>query len=93
VMTLLAVGSGLIRPANLGLISIISSKKEQGMVMGITQSLSSLGRVVGPPMGGWLYQTYNPASPFVVSAGLSFVCFLLLVSITGAIKKMVPKKV
>lgn len=78
-MTLLALGQGLSRPANLGLISILSGDHEQGKVMGVTQGVSSLGRIVGPPLGGYFYQTYGASSPFYISGLLMIVSVVLLV--------------
>jgi MFS transporter, DHA1 family, tetracycline resistance protein len=68
-MTLLAVANGIMRPPNIGMISLLTSPSEQGAVLGVTNSLASLGRILGPMIGGWFYQQYGPASPFM-SAGV-----------------------
>ena len=52
----LAVGHGLmVAPLN-GLVSRSASQKLQGRVLGLMQSMASLGRVAGPILGGWLFQ-------------------------------------
>jgi MFS family permease len=68
-MTMLALGNGMMRPPNLGIISLVTPDSEQGMSMGVTNSLASLGRIVGPAIGGVLYEAVGPTAPFS-SAGL-----------------------
>ncbi len=68
-MTILAVANGIMRPPNIGMISLLTSPQEQGAVLGVTNSLASLGRILGPMVGGWFYQRFGPSSPFV-SAGV-----------------------
>lgn len=54
-VTLLAVGNGLTNPSINGAISLMSGKEVQGNNLGVSQSLASLARVLGPPAGGYLY--------------------------------------
>jgi DHA1 family tetracycline resistance protein-like MFS transporter len=76
-LTLLAVGNGMTTPTLLALISKSARRHEQGSVLGINQSASSLARVFGPSWGDWAYQYFGHGSPFftggivmaVVSAG------------------------
>jgi DHA1 family tetracycline resistance protein-like MFS transporter len=70
-MTVLAVGNGMMRPPNLGLISLASPASEQGAVLGVTNSLSSLGRILGPAAGGWLYEHVSKGAPFWLAAVLA----------------------
>lgn len=62
-MTLIALGIGHANPSLTGAISLLSSDQEQGSSLGVTQSLSSLGRILGPATGGFLY-SYNTGGPF-----------------------------
>jgi MFS family permease len=71
VMTFLAVGNGLMRPPNLGMISLLTPAGEQGAAMGVTNSVASLGRIIGPVFGGWLYQELGSGAPFVLSGILA----------------------
>lgn len=82
-MTLLSLGNGLINPSILGGISLLASSAEQGETMGTTQSLSSLGRILGPVFGGWLFQHLHLTAPFW-TAGLLAACGLVLVLALGA---------
>lgn len=78
-MTLLALGNGLMRPPNLGMISLMTPADEQGITMGVTQSLASLGRIIGPLLGGYLYQHVSQAAPFFAAATVSLLALTLVV--------------
>ncbi len=85
-MTILALGNGVSRPTNLGLISVFTSSEEQGEVMGVSQSLSALGRILGPPLGGWLYGSLSPSSPFLFSGVLALIGSVVLIRIFGRLR-------
>lgn len=86
-MTLLSLGNGLSNPSILGSISLLSDNKEQGAVMGVTQSMASLGRILGPALGGALYGAVAITAPFWVSGLLAF----LALTIALAIYKLIPE--
>lgn len=69
-VTFLGLGVGLVNPSVNGSISLLSAKTEQGEVMGVTQGLSALSRVIGPLIGGWCYKELGMHSPFFLSAAL-----------------------
>jgi DHA1 family tetracycline resistance protein-like MFS transporter len=77
-MTLLSLGNGLSNPSILGSVSLLSESTEQGATLGVTQSMSSLGRIIGPAIGGALYSSLNIAAPFWTS-GILGLCALLTV--------------
>lgn len=52
----LGAGSGVIRPAVTSLISRTAGKREQGVVLGLTQSLTSISQIIAPLMAGSLIQ-------------------------------------
>lgn len=77
---IIAIGQGLTTPSLQGLISRSASAREQGAVLGASQSLSALARAVGPATGGLLLSRIGTGAPFFTSAallagavGLSFV--------------------
>ena len=47
---------GLVRPTLTSLITQSASPQEQGVVLGLTQSLTSAAMIVAPPAGGFLIQ-------------------------------------
>ncbi|RYZ75966.1 MAG: MFS transporter, partial [Proteobacteria bacterium] len=77
-MTLLALGTSFTNPATMGSISLLAPAAEQGITMGVAQSLASLGRIVGPALGGLLYESLDIRSPFITSGFLAL-CGLCLV--------------
>lgn len=86
-MTLLSLGNGLSNPSTLGSISLLAGSTEQGAVMGVTQSMASLGRILGPAMGGALYGSVAITAPFWASGLLALVAFLIVISIY----KLIPE--
>ncbi len=79
----LTVGFGLLTPSLSALLSRITSHDAQGTVMGLYQSVNSLGRVVGPALGGFFFaaQTmgmHGPSAPFVAACAMLVPAMLLL---------------
>ncbi len=66
----LPVGFGLNNPSLFSLISRASPVEEQGSYLGLNQSVSSLGRMVGPLTAGFAFGHFGPESPFVFGAVL-----------------------
>ncbi|MBI4397591.1 MAG: MFS transporter [Candidatus Omnitrophica bacterium] len=65
-LTLMALGWSLILPTLSSMISKEAEPHEIGATMGISQSMGSLGRVLGPVWGGWLYGLAHRL-PFLVT--------------------------
>lgn len=76
-MTLLSLGNGLSNPSILGSISLLTDTKEQGESLGVTQSMASLGRILGPAIGGALYQSIAITAPFWTSGLLALAALTL----------------
>lgn len=62
---LLAIGTGILQPTILGLVSKEASADSQGRVLGLNQSLASLARVLGPLWGGLAYEFIGFQFPFL----------------------------
>ncbi|MBI1748946.1 MAG: MFS transporter [Acidobacteria bacterium] len=69
VLGVLSCGYGLDNPSITSLISRCSRKDEQGKVLGVAQSFSSMGRILGPAWSGLAAQHFGLTSPFI-SGGL-----------------------
>ena len=63
----MACGTGIYNPSNTALLSKSVGAREQGLVLGLNQSLAALGRVIGPAIAGVLYEV-KPTMPFWVGA-------------------------
>jgi len=75
VTTPLAIGSALNSATLPALLTFHSPGRQRGEVLGLSHSMASLGRIVGPLLGGWLYDV-RLTLPFELGAGL---CVLALV--------------
>jgi MFS family permease len=69
-VTFLGLGNGFTNPSLNGSVSLLSGKEVQGNNLGVSQSLSSIARIVGPPTGGALYQHFGSSSPFFAAASI-----------------------
>ncbi|MBF0402249.1 MAG: MFS transporter [Magnetococcales bacterium] len=69
-LALIAAGSGLVHPSLSSLVSLNSSAEQQGFVLGMFQSMSALGRGVGPVLGGLGYATWTGTTFLLIAAGL-----------------------
>jgi multidrug resistance protein len=78
---LLAMGMGFNNPSLSSMVSKLSHEDDQGGTLGLASSLSSLGRVVGPAWGGYMYDAFGMTTPYLSAAGLMFVA--CLVSLVG----------
>jgi MFS family permease len=54
VATLAAFGQGVLRPTLTSLITQNAGRHEQGIVLGLSQSLMSIAQITAPPLGGFL---------------------------------------
>jgi MFS transporter, DHA1 family, tetracycline resistance protein len=64
----LSMGTGLSNPVIPSLITQESNPREHGTILGISQSFSSLGRVLGPSWGGLVYDRLGHQWPFFTAA-------------------------
>ena len=78
-MCVIASGFSTINPALSGMTSMAASGNSQGAALGLMQSASSLGRVIGPAAAGVVYDVYGPSAPFYSAAGI------LLITIAGTV--------
>ena len=74
---LLAMGMGFNNPSLSSLVSKLSHEDDQGGILGLASSVASLGRVVGPAWGGYMYDAFGMTTPYLSASGLMFVAFLV----------------
>lgn len=70
VFALMAIGQGVASPSISGLISRSADASRQGLILGSAQSAGALARVIGPAVGGVLFQRASYAAPFWVAAAV-----------------------
>lgn len=81
-MTILAVGNGCVRPPIVGLASVMADEEQQGYVLGVMASMGSIGRIVGPVAGGWLFDNISQGAPFFSSGimgAVGVVIYLMII--------------
>ncbi len=69
-LSAVAFGQGIASPLLSSLLSKASQGEERGQVLGVSQSLGSLARILGPLWGGLLFDHAGPAGPYVTVAAL-----------------------
>jgi MFS family permease len=75
--TLASFGTGVLRPALTSLITQHAGREEQGIVLGLTQSLMSVAQIVAPVIGGFLIDRELLTTWAVTGAALSFAGVLI----------------
>ncbi len=91
----LAVGMGFNNPSLSSMVSRLADPDDQGGILGLASSLSSLGRVVGPAWGGYLYDAYGMRTPYLSAAILMLIAFGMSyvgLSAAGAISHAPPPR-
>ena len=76
-MSLIAFGLGFFLPTISTLIVNIVSEDRRGWVLGVNQSVSSLSRIIGPAIAGFLFEFYGKNSPYVFGS-IILILFLLI---------------
>ena len=72
-----SVGNSFLRPSLSTLVSKTSGEGGKGGSMGLMQSFDSFGRIVGPILGGWVYEI-NMDYTFMLGGGLLLATLLMV---------------
>ncbi|MEI2719755.1 MAG: MFS transporter [Gemmatimonadales bacterium] len=80
-LALLGAGFGMAGPAMIGLASRRAAATVQGRTLGVTQSASSLARIVGPIVAGATMQAASAEGAFRLSAAMAAGALLLAASL------------
>jgi MFS family permease len=73
-LTIFGIGNGFIRPSVSSLVTKTSTTGH-GSTTGVLSSFDSLGRVIGPPLGGWLF-SISIGLPYLSGITLSVIAFV-----------------
>ncbi|RWR11104.1 MFS transporter [Siminovitchia fortis] len=74
-LTIFGIGNGVIRPSVSALLTKTSAAGH-GSTTGLLSSFDSLGRIIGPPLGGWLF-SISIGFPYISGLIISIFTFLL----------------
>jgi len=83
------VGAGIAQPCASALLTFHAPDVARGRIIGINQSAMSLGNIIGPLVGGFVYDL-NPAWPPMVSMGVLFLMWLVALGLTQPEKPTGP---
>ena len=75
-----AIGTSLVAPINLSMISLYSYKQQQGQILGLSQSVNSFARIMGPFSGSILYGM-NFHAPYIVAGILTIAGAVIALSL------------
>lgn len=68
VIVLFSIGGGMTRPMIITSITNYSRVSDRGKLMGVTDSLASVSQIIGPLIGGFVIEHYNPGYIGFISA-------------------------
>ena len=80
---ILTLGNGIASPVLTSLVSQYAPENERGELLGIYQSTQSLGRIVGPNLGGFLFGAVASGAPFVAGGVIMLGAFALAFQLRG----------
>jgi MFS family permease len=66
----LGVGGGMATPSLNSLVGAQATFDDRGVVMGVNQSASALGRVLGPAVSGFIFDGLGHPAPFAIGAAI-----------------------
>ncbi len=84
VAVLYALGAGTLFPALATLVSRATDRSSQGSILGGSQVVGGLGRVVGPLWAGMLFQSVGITTPFMTGGVLVFAALLVALRIPAS---------
>ncbi|NTU69077.1 MAG: MFS transporter [Chlorobiaceae bacterium] len=76
ILLFFAIGTSLVNPLNISMISLYSYKQKQGQIMGFAQAVNALARILGPFSGSILYGI-DHRFPYILAGALTIVGTLI----------------
>ncbi|MFC4798890.1 MFS transporter [Neobacillus sp. GCM10023253] len=83
-LTIFGLGNGVIRPSVSSLLTKTSSAGH-GSSTGLLSSFDSLGRIIGPPLGGWLF-SLAIGLPYISGAIITILAFFMFLFFRPRVK-------
>jgi MFS transporter, DHA1 family, tetracycline resistance protein len=75
-----SIGTSLVNPLNISMISLYSYKQKQGQIMGFAQSVNALARILGPFSGSILYGI-DHRFPYILAGALTVIGTVISLSL------------
>jgi DHA1 family tetracycline resistance protein-like MFS transporter len=85
-LAMTATGVGMFNPAYQTMVAATTSDADRGMVNGLTQGGSAVGRIIGPAVSGLIFQSLGPAMPFLIGSVMMIFAFALAISAGRQVK-------
>lgn len=86
-ITFTAGGGALATTSMTSLVSRQASEHERGLVLGVYNSGAWMGRFLGPPMSGLLFQTIAVQAPLYGAAMIMAVCFIAVAALRKRMRR------
>lgn len=80
-LTFMPLGNGLANPSLQAIASENVKKEEYGGTLGLLQSAGSLGRILGPIIGGEIFYIFGKNIPFALASAILFLVFIITIKI------------
>ena len=84
VLAPMSIGSGLTSPSISAMLSRMARKDDQGGTLGIGESASAMGRIIGPEAGTFTYSHVSFAFPYVAGGVLMALAALVAATLLAA---------
>ncbi len=81
VIPLLAVGGGVVLPSIVALLTFAAPPGTRGGVIGLNQSASALGSILGPLLAGFLFDAVNPNAPMIAASVIMGITVLIALNL------------
>lgn len=75
-----AAGQGLVAPTLASIVAATAGDRRRGAALGVQQAAGGLGRVIGPALGGLLFEGVGPGGPMAAGAALMVLSAALITS-------------
>jgi multidrug resistance protein len=83
--TLIAFGLGITFPSFTSLFSKACAAENAGELMGQSQAMATTGRIVGPMLGGLIYDYWSPGAPFLLAGAMMLVAVAMFRGFRGVL--------
>jgi len=80
-MTLLSLSHSMFSPVSTSMVSKYALPTERGVLLGLFQSVGSLGRILGPAYAGAAFAQLGTGSPYMIGALLMVPCVVLAIAV------------